>query len=1050
LSDVGNAALEEGLNLGVGGAALGGLLGGGGKLIRDILKTPTEPVAMYKEGTPSQKPVAMYKETAPSQQPVAMYKETAPSQQPVAMYKEGTPESIRSRLSETPTTETVQPKLSETPITEAPTPKDRSLEGGFLNFNRPKQQKLFTYQDPVLQAKIDAADGVKPKSIFTKASEALTEFKNLSTRTFKNLPETPEFAEAKQSLVKIGKLKGLASQESVDFLDDLVNTYGKDYGKHELLTDKVMLDDFKASAARGEKLPWDMKPQTVDSELQNIDNILANHPDVQQALAKRKQYWDNTRSEYIDAMKKIGINMSDRFQREDYFRHQVLKYAQDLGLRGTGNSVKAPSTARGSLQTRSGSDLPINRNYLQVEHEVLTQIKHDTKLAQELAKIKDVSDIAPQIRQSLQGTTGKPITLKDVKNAIPPGYTTFQPKEGNLFFMANTVDGKIANDLLKGTLQTANITVDDLGTVLARGLDRETWVIPEELAATLRDLGMVKADNIAQKVANQAMNKLKGWFLRYNPLSVSKVQLRNAFSDIEGTIQSNPKLLFTPKGWGTLKVAAKDIYWAATKKKFSPDLQAFKDMGGLQDLYVANEMGDINNLKEFIGLNKSNVADFVKAPWRGYKYIMNKIGDNRELVLRYANFLSFKGNIQSAGGGKLKNYGASRREIIDVLKNTDEKAYKLSKDAIGAYDEATGLTAHLAKYWVPFARWNEIIAKREFRLLINAYKDEQGSITLGRGLAQTLLTGVTVPTMVALRLGRFFALAGAMSGAMALWNQTKYPDLEANLAEEIQKRPHLVLGKDEETGDTRYLDRLSGVSDLLGWFGADAITSDVKDYLDGKKSVKEIAMDMLKAPLNKAVSAVTPLVKTPVELLTGKKSYPDITRGSPVRDKGLHTAQSVGLGEPYKYLTNLPQKKKGDIISNAFFAESNPEEAAYFRIKDLARKFEIKKQGYESEESYNNPRTNALYNYRMAIKYGDTKAADKAFNKFIELGGTQKGLNRSMDLLQPLAGLNKRDRREFIMSLSPKELDVLDTAERHFRNTLMEERENRPRLPSKK
>lgn len=67
------------------------------------------------------------------------------------------------------------------------------------------------------------------------------------------------------------------------------------------------------------------------------------------------------------------------------------------------------------------------------------------------------------------------------------------------------------------------------------------------------------------------------------------------------------------------------------------------------------------------------------------------------------------------------------------------------------------------------------------------------------------------------------------------------------------------------------------LGDMLSWFGLDEAPHLVRQFLDGKKTLKEIALDMAKAPVNKLVQA-TGLYNTGAELASGRNLYPDVFR----------------------------------------------------------------------------------------------------------------------------------------------------------------------------
>ena len=51
---------------------------------------------------------------------------------------------------------------------------------------------------------------------------------------------------------------------------------------------------------------------------------------------------------------------------------------------------------------------------------------------------------------------------------------------------------------------------------------------------------------------------------------------------------------------------------------------------------------------------------------------------------------------------------------------------------------------------------------------------------------------------VALQVGKLTLKLSAMTGVLAIWNNTMYSDLEDTLPEDVKTQPHIILGKDKE------------------------------------------------------------------------------------------------------------------------------------------------------------------------------------------------------------------------------------------------------------
>lgn len=71
------------------------------------------------------------------------------------------------------------------------------------------------------------------------------------------------------------------------------------------------------------------------------------------------------------------------------------------------------------------------------------------------------------------------------EDLIPDTHRTWQPREGNLFYMADTIPHQLAQQLQARMMEQLSITEEQVKRVLALGGKREQYVIPHEVADTL-------------------------------------------------------------------------------------------------------------------------------------------------------------------------------------------------------------------------------------------------------------------------------------------------------------------------------------------------------------------------------------------------------------------------------------------------------------------------------------------------------------------------------------------------------------------------------------
>ena len=209
------------------------------------------------------------------------------------------------------------------------------------------------------------------------------------------MPYTKENAELYKDLIKVQKIRSIASDDTVRVLDDI--TKNMDKNAFDMFERKSFLDDMAEEVKQGSTLPNNWTSEKVAHELQRLDTAMPQT--VKDAVTKRKSYWDSIKNDYIKAMKNVGIDLSDTLTRENYFRHQVLEYMDAKNnILGTGKKLKTPVN-KGFTKERSGTYAGnINTDYLQAEYEVMAQMKHDTEIAKTIKNIEANYSITDKLK----------------------------------------------------------------------------------------------------------------------------------------------------------------------------------------------------------------------------------------------------------------------------------------------------------------------------------------------------------------------------------------------------------------------------------------------------------------------------------------------------------------------------------------------------------------------------------------------------------------------------------------------------------------------------
>ena len=259
---------------------------------------------------------------------------------------------------------------------------------------------------------------------------------------------------------------------------------------------------------------------------------------------------------------------------------------------------------------------------------------------------------------------------------------------------------------------------------------------------------------------------------------------------------------------------------------------------------------------------------------------------------------------------------------------------------------------------------------------------------------------------------------------------------EKNLSSNVRNIPHLTFNTNPFTGEVLYMSRLGSAFDFSKFLGVDGLIfgNDLRDLLDGRKSLLEIAGNIASGPINELLSNVNPFAKAAAELLLGRRLYPDFRKPSTIRDGWRYVAQSLALDWYYDALTGKPHKPASQFAST-FFDTQKPEEAAYWYILSKKEEFEEKKLGRHYDGFYQTERSEALRQAKRAAAFGDRQTMRKYIKEYRKAGGTPEGLEQSAKNMDPMFGLNEREQRQFRKWLAPEDREALKKAYKFYRKS---------------
>jgi len=208
---------------------------------------------------------------------------------------------------------------------------------------------------------------------------------------------------------------------------------------------------------------------------------------------------------------------------------------------------------------------------------------------------------------------------------------------------------------------------------------------------------------------------------------------------------------------------------------------------------------------------------------------------------------------------------------------------------------------------------------------------------------------------------------------------------------------------------------------------------DVKEVASGKVTPMKKAKEAGSAFVNKFAQGLMPFEKLTAEIISGKSFYPDVFNPRPIRDKGEHASRMVSMDKLYRYLTKKPLRGAKELTSLLIY-DADPGETSYYTMRQRIYDFLDEKE-VPSPSGSPTERSNALYYYKQSVKLKDEDLADYWYEKYMELGGSAKGMKASIKKGEVLAPLPKAYRDEFIQSLDNEDMDVLRMAEARYDKT---------------
>lgn len=883
----------------------------------------------------------------------------------------------------------------------------------------------------------------------------------------------------------VDQLQTLSKEEFSDFLY---------YVALSDLTSRVRQQTQEGMPVADKDLPFGFKSKVdLYRARKESRAVIDANPKLQKALALRRAIWDEVKPEYIAAMERAGHRVGDAVSRQNYFRHRVLEHLEaknriGQGGSGAGQRFKTP-VGRGWLKKATVNPAAYSLDYIRAEFEVLSEMMYDTARADFIGKVADPKNglnIALELkkkaaahnkaavmpvfaamakRHNKQNPGGRTHTAESMYQAVmkshpkDPSYrrrltkqlagsqyigtleqaynefalqthAIYQPIEGHHFFIASTISDEAAAAIEQAGV--GEVEAREIRKQRVRGAKKAQLVLPREVVETMKEFMQPPKGKFAP-VDRMMTKALTGWkqLKLIHPLSVTKYNIRNLSGDLERVVTTLP---------GALKYSGQALKEIRQYKKTghppTPEFKAWWSRGGMDANLQVAEIGEANRLDalEHLLINPNEnaaqkLSRKVSNAWNATWGAGRKYTDIREGILRYATFLEFQKQVKSNPAGRPNTFGASLREEVMALRNRDDRAYKLSNDLMLAYDEVSSHGQVIRRLLIPFWSFQEQNARAYSRLVRNAVIDGRTAAGVGYAALGGVKAAANVGAWTAIRVGQTVGLAMGLKTLMTLFNWYGWGDEEDDLPESVKKDTHIILGRDPD-GKVVAFPRIGLIDDLLEWAGLEAAPYYVREYLNGRMTVQEMAKEMAKSPANKLWGGITPVIKLPVEMVAGKATFPDVFSPRQIRDRGEYIARELGLLWVYKKLAGTPQKAVSPgAAADMVIYRYDPRETHYNAFRFDAVPKWSKEHGKGSAGGYAESRAaKALYNIRMSIRYEDGAALQKALEEYKDAGGARANIQKSIDRLHPLGSMSKKDRIAFEASLKPREKAQLQQA----------------------
>lgn len=758
-----------------------------------------------------------------------------------------------------------------------------------------------------------------------------------------------------------------------------------------------------------------------------------------------------------------------------YFPHHLLDHWTGRLDRAT---LSTEAAFRKYLITPTGSEKLIQTDYLKaIYNHVADVFTHNAQ--QDLTErfIKPF-DISVKVQRELEaeaaekGQIANPQAWRWEKNR-PNGYVLFRPVDYLPLRLSMIVDRAKLAEAMQSTFSNGDLipqleqlgidskqAADKLIAALDTAMKETEWLIPEEIAAGIRGLARLEEQKRNPSLAQELLQATAGrvttaWkkIVLYAPYNYPRYEFGNTMTDIIKLATTDQKI-FTK-----LPQAYREVIANARGEEATADFRKARELGVLQTVTAAEAgtlqkmpgfetfQNDVERLRRRVAQGASDVTSLglPRLLTGNTALSLPELSNFRESVFRYAKYLA---DMERQRAGKKPNVGGAPHDEVDMLETPEEKAAFIANRFFGDYADISYLGKMLRQYAIPFWSWQEINLRYNANLARNAFDAMRKRQTPEAAMRTANWTAHSA-AIVLVNLALFHAglmLWNRVGGVLAgLWDEDD--DLEGTLSAQDRRRAHLVLGKDAK-GQTRVAYVPNATSDALEWIGGNNFARLAAEYYDGKITLQQFTRDyakqLPKETANKLGQSTGPVGKAAYMLTSGQNPFPDIFNQRKIAkaDFWWVLAQSVSDRTAVNSLRALFDKEYYSPQDIEEWAQQSvlqvrrrdPEQWAYYEIRDKANDWLWDTHGKKYDASSDNKDQQVIRNFRKAIYRADLPNAIRFYNVLVApkseggYGYTSTRFKASIANQDPLSVLNKEEAKEFKASLSKSDRELLTRA----------------------